>query len=50
VDLVQKLPDGSTYRIHVERSTLEPGVAEPLALPEGVSFAPVQVPGAVKRK
>jgi hypothetical protein len=50
VDLVQKLPDGSAYRIHVERSTLEPGVAEPLALPEGVSFAPVQVPGAVKRK
>jgi hypothetical protein len=50
VDILQKLTDGSSYRIHVERSTVEPGTPEALALPEGVSFSPVQIPGPVKRK
>ena len=50
VDILQKLTDGSSYRIHVERSAVEPGTPEALALPEGVSFSPVQIPGPVKRK
>jgi hypothetical protein len=50
VDILQKLTDGSSYRIHVERSTVEPGTPEALALPEGVSFSPVQIPGPLKRK
>jgi hypothetical protein len=50
VDILQKLPDGSSFRIHVERSVVEPGSPEALALPEGVAFSPVQIPGPVKRK
>jgi hypothetical protein len=46
VDFVQKLPDGSSaFRIHVERTSLEPGQPEELTLPEGVEFSPMKAPG-----
>jgi hypothetical protein len=46
VDFVQKLPDGSSaYRIHVERTSLEPGQPEELRLPEGVEFSPMKASG-----
>jgi hypothetical protein len=46
LDFAQKLPDGSAaYRIHVERTSVEPGQPEELSLPDGVEFSPMKAPG-----
>lgn len=46
IDFVQGMPDGSAaYRIHVERTTVEPGQPEELTLPEGIEFSPMKASG-----
>lgn len=46
IDFVQKMPDGSAaYRIHVERTAVEPGQPEQLTLPEGIEFSPMKTSG-----
>lgn len=44
LDLIQKLPDGATYRIHVERTLVEPGMSAELTLPDGVEFTATKAP------